>query len=159
LKGRVRECEDEYEQMGELVKLKQLEVEQLEKQAGVKAPKIKPSIEVKVSSSAYYRAIKGDLVDEMVGNNLTQMQCTLPVRRLCDGFYLFGTKKIFVKVNKGSVIVRAGGGYQNFMEFVELNMAEEQQKIDDLKRTGEWDPEALVEYYLQEINATPSTTG
>jgi len=27
-------------------------------------------------------------------------------------------------------------------------MAEEQQKIDDLKRTGEWDPDALVEYYL-----------
>ena len=140
--------------------LKRLEVEQLEKQAGVKAPNIQPTVEVKVSSSAYYRAIKGDLVDEMVGNNLTEMQCTLPVRRLCDGFYLFGTKKIFVKVNKGNVIVRqSGGGYQNFQEFVELHMVEEQQKIDDLKRTGEWDPDALVEYYLQEINATPSATG
>ena len=38
-------------------------------------------------------------------------------------------------------------------------MGEEQQKIDDLKRTGEWDQDALVEYYLQEINATPSATG
>ena len=121
----MRECEDEFEQMEELVKLKQLEVEQLEKQAGVKAPNIRPSVEARVTSSAYYRAIKGDLVDEMVGNNLTEMQCTLPVRRLCDGFYLFGTKKIFVKVNKGSVIVRAGGGYQNFIEFVDQHMAEE----------------------------------
>ena len=145
--------------MQEVVKLKQLEIEQLEKQAGVKAPHIEPKVQAQVSSSSYYRPIKGDLVDEMVGNNLTDMQCTLPVRRLCDGFYLFGTKKIFVKVNKGSVIVRQSGGYQNFLEFVELNMAEEQQKIDDLKRTGEWDPEALVEYYLQEINATPSATG
>ena len=159
LKGRVRECEDEFDQMQEVVSLKQLEIEQLEKQAGVKAPNIKPKIEVKMSSSAYYRAIKGDLVDEMVGNLLTQMQCTLPVRRLCDGFYLFGTKKIFIKVNKGNVIVRAAGAYQNFAEYVELNMAEEQQKIEDLKRTSEWDQEALVEYYLQEINATPSATG
>ena len=38
-------------------------------------------------------------------------------------------------------------------------MADEQQKIDDLKKTGEWDQEGLVEYYLQEINATPSATG
>jgi len=145
--------------MQEVVMLKKLEVEQLEKQAGVKAPIVKANIEVSTSSSAYYRAIKGDLVDEMVGSNLTDMQCTLPVRRLCDGFYLFGTKKIFVKVNKGNIIVRQQGGYQNFIEFVELNMAEEQQKIDDLKKTGEWDQEALVEYYVQEINATPSATG
>ena len=139
--------------------LKRLEIEHLEKQSGVKAPEIKPTVEAKISSSAYYRAIKGDLVDEMVGNNLTDLQCTLPVRRLCDGFYLFGTKKIFIKVNKGSVIVRQAGGYQNFTDYVEQNMTDEQQKIDDLKRTGEWDQEALVEYYLQEINATPSTTG
>lgn len=105
--------------------LKKLEIEQLEKQAGVKAPVIEPSVAVKVSSSAYYRPIKGDLVDEMVGNNLTDMQCTLPVRRLSDGYYLFGTKKIFVKVNKGNVIVRQAGGYQNFLDFVELSMGEE----------------------------------
>ena len=84
----------------------------------------------------------------MVGNNLTELQCTLPVRRLCDGYYLFGTKKIFLKVNKGSVIVRVGGGYQNFPDFVGNNMRDEMQKIDDLKLTGEWDQDALVEYYL-----------
>lgn len=54
--------------------LKQLEIEQLEKQAGVKAPVIKADVgAINVSSSAYYRSIKGDLVDEMVGNNLTEM--------------------------------------------------------------------------------------
>lgn len=73
LKGRVRECEDEFDQMQEVVKDKQLEIEQLEKQSGLKAPHIKPQVEVKVNSSAYYRPIKGDLVDEMVGNNLTEM--------------------------------------------------------------------------------------
>ena len=53
-----------------------------------------------------------------------------------------------MKVNKGNVIVRQSGGYQNFLDFVDNAMGEEQQKIDDLKRTGEWDQEALVEYYL-----------
>ena len=64
-----------------------------------------------------------------------------------------------MKVNKGNVIVRQAGGYQNFLDFVDNQMGEEQYKIDDLKLTGEWDQDALVEYYLQEINATPSTTG
>ena len=74
LKGRVRDCEDEFDQMQEVVMLKHLEIEQLEKQAGVKAPVIKAVVgSINVSSSAYYRSIKGDLVDEMVGNNLTEM--------------------------------------------------------------------------------------
>jgi chromosome segregation ATPase len=38
LKQRVKDCEDEYDQMYELVMLKELEIEQLEKTAGVKAP-------------------------------------------------------------------------------------------------------------------------
>ena len=67
LKGRVRECEDEFDQMKELVSHKKLEVEHLEKQTGVKAPQVHLEFESKVSSSAYYRAIKGDLVDELVG--------------------------------------------------------------------------------------------
>lgn len=53
--------------MKELVSHKKLEVEHLEKQTGVKAPQVHLEFESKVSSSAYYRAIKGDLVDELVG--------------------------------------------------------------------------------------------
>lgn len=39
-KNRVKECEDEYEQTMELVSIKKLEIEQLEKTAGVKAPNV-----------------------------------------------------------------------------------------------------------------------
>jgi len=127
LKTRVKECEDDYDQMDELIMLKQLEIEQLEKTAGVKAPEIKTKLSQRTTTSAYYRAIKGDLVDEMVGEKLTEMQCALPVRRLQDGYYLFGTLKVYVKVMKGKLIVKSksGGGYLDFQSFVEENLMEQ----------------------------------
>ena len=75
----------------------------------------------KISSSIYYRAVKGDLVDELVEQNLTELESTLPIRRLGDGYYLFGTKKIYVKVHKGRLLTKSGGGFQDFIEFFETH--------------------------------------
>lgn len=110
-KSRVRELEDEYEQMKELLMLRNLEIEQLEKTAGIKAPETKSVSPRKVAGSIYYRAVKGDLVDELVEQNLTELESTLPIRRLGDGYYLFGTKKIYVKVHKGRLLTKSGGGF------------------------------------------------
>ena len=55
--------------------------------------------------------------------------------------------RVFLKVNKGRLIVRAkssGGGYEDFAGFVEANMMEQKQKIDDMKKTNEWDQDALA---------------
>ena len=90
--------------------LRNLEIEQLEKTAGVKAPQAQ--VEAKrAPASIYYRAVKGDLVDELVEQNLTELECTLPIRRLCDGYYLFGTKKIYIKVHRGRLLLKSGGGF------------------------------------------------
>ena len=93
-------------------------------------------------TTAYYRPVKGDLVDEMVGEALTEMECTLPIRRLQDGYYLFGTMKIYVKVMKGRLYVRSktgGGGYEDFASFVDGNMMDQKEIIDLKKKTNEWD--------------------
>jgi hypothetical protein len=37
----------------------------------VKAPEFQMNVKQTTTTTAYYRALKGDLVDEMVGDNLT----------------------------------------------------------------------------------------
>ena len=56
----------------------------------------------------------------------------MPVARICEGWYLFGTRKINAKVANGnSVLVRVGGGYCDFREFVETYAQAELAKIGD----------------------------
>jgi len=51
--------------MKELLMLRNLEIEQLEKTAGIKAPQTAVTAK-RAPASIYYRAVKGDLVDELV---------------------------------------------------------------------------------------------
>jgi len=123
-KARMKELEDEYDQMKELLMLRNLEIEQLEKTAGVKAPQTQVQAK-RAPASIYYRAVKGDLVDELVEQNLTELECTRPIKRLCDGYYLFGTKKIYIKVHRGRLLLKSGGGFQDFIEYIESYAQEE----------------------------------
>jgi hypothetical protein len=61
------------------------------------------------------------------------MEITLPIRRLEPGFYLFGTRKIFAKVLNQKLVVRVGGGYMSFTEFIDTYAQVEQQKIKELQ--------------------------
>lgn len=91
-------------------------IEQLEKETGEKA--LDFYIEPKTRSG--YRAVQGDLTDELLAKVMNEMQVTLPVGRISEGVYLFGTRKINVKVMNGNnLLVRVGGGYCNLKEFIE----------------------------------------
>lgn len=65
-----------------------------------------------------YRPIKGDLVDELLAKYLNQMQCPVPIKRMGDGNYLFGTKKIYAKIMNGKLVIRVGGGFMVIEEFI-----------------------------------------
>ena len=45
--------------------------------------------------------------------------CRVPIKRLGDGYYLFGLKKIYAKIINHKLVVRVGGGYMNFKDFLE----------------------------------------
>jgi len=62
----------------------------------------------------FYKPVKGDLIDECFAQHLNESPLDdVPVRRLQPGIYMFGTKQVYVKLNKGSqsLAVRIGGGY------------------------------------------------
>lgn len=67
-----------------------------------------------------YRAIQGDLVDELLARYINESGTTLPIARISEGWYLFGTRKIYAKVMNGRLVVRVGGGYSNLKEFIEI---------------------------------------
>ena len=91
------------------------------------------------SSSNLYCAMKGDAVDEYLAKYINLMQCKVPIKRLGNGYYLFGTRKIFAKIMNGKLVIRVGGGYMIIEEFIatyadqEINrykMIEAQQQIN-----------------------------
>ena len=45
-----------------------------------------------------YNAQKGDMLDEMLARYVNEAGCQVPIKKLGDGFYLFGTRKIFARI-------------------------------------------------------------
>ena len=54
---------------------------------------------------------------------------------------MFGTRKIFAKVMNAKLVVRVGGGYMSFTEFIDAHAVIELAKINELKAQGNWDLE------------------
>jgi len=61
---------------------------------------------------------KGDNLDNMISNYINQVNCPVPIRKIGNGFYLFGTKKIYAKILNGKLVIRVGGGYMIIEEFI-----------------------------------------
>lgn len=67
-----------------------------------------------------YRAIKGDLIDEMFAEAINNSPYTaLKVVRIEVGKYLFGTKRIIAKIVNSKLVIRVGGGFMSVEEFID----------------------------------------
>ena len=66
-----------------------------------------------------YRPIIGDLIDELLARYINESGTTLPIARISEGWYLFGTRKIHAKVLNSRLVVRVGGGYSGLGEFID----------------------------------------
>ena len=99
------------------------------------------SLKAKVS---IYVPVKGDPVDEKVAeylNSVTDRQkLKIMFLRESSGIYEFGTRRVEVRVAKGKIMIRVGGGYIPIDEFLEQYTPEEMEKIvrrDPQKRFAE----------------------
>jgi len=60
--------------------------------------------------------------------------------RESEGIYLFGTRKIYVRVEQGKIIIRVGGGYLTIDEFLDIYTPVELERLerkDPLKKFSE----------------------
>jgi hypothetical protein len=79
----------------------------------------------------------------MLANFLNIANCPIPIRRLGDGFYMFGSKKIYAKIINGNLVIRVGGGYMVIDKFIatygdteieKLKRIAEKQGLDDWRQ-------------------------
>lgn len=142
----MKQKEQEFDTLEDVLRDKDVVIEGLEKTLGEKAPIIeRGQRERKQLSPDRYKALKGDLVDEMLAKYINSMEISVPIRRLGDGFYLFGTRRIYAKVMNSKLVVRVGGGYMSFSEFIDTYALAELKKINELQAAGDWDLETFVQ--------------
>lgn len=51
--------------------------------------------------------------------HLNKANLSFDVKRIAAGQYLFGSRKIQVKIVNGRLMIRVGGGYMNVDEFID----------------------------------------
>lgn len=49
----------------------------------------------------------------MLADFYNDTQCQVPIKRVGNGYYYFGSKKIFAKIINGKLVIRVGGGYMS----------------------------------------------
>jgi len=140
----LKQKEEEYETLEDVLRDKEVVIEGLEKTLGEKAPILTDADRAKRHTANIYKAVAGDLVDELLAKYINSMEISVPIRRLGDGFYLFGTRKIFAKVLNHKLVVRVGGGFMSFTEFIDSYALAELKKIQELQANGDWDLDKFI---------------
>jgi hypothetical protein len=86
------------------------------------------------------------VVDEMLARYIDMSRIDLPISRIGNGNYMFGSKKIFAKVMNNKLVVRVGGGYMNMEEFINTYAESERLKLQHM------DPEAVEALHNQNLD-------
>ena len=93
---------------------------------------------------AVYVPIKGDPIDqkvaEFINNYPDRNKLKVMFMRDSEGVYEFGSKRINVRIEKGRILIRVGGGYLSIDEFLDQFTPVELEKLerrDPLKRFSE----------------------
>jgi prefoldin subunit 5 len=137
------------------IKQVQSEVEDLEKEDALRDQKIKElkeKLSGRTTKKPDFKPKKGDELDEMLAAIMAKLGCTVPIKRLGEGYYLFGTRKIYAKILNGKLVVRVGGGYMIFEEFIATYAEQEMTRLEKLYEKG-IDP--FDEQYDQELKQGP----
>jgi Growth-Arrest-Specific Protein 2 Domain len=78
-----------------------------------------------------YAPAPNDPIDKAMADYINTLEDPLSISftREEEGTYLFGTKRIFVKLEHGKIIIRVGGGYMQVNDFIEIYTPAELEKF------------------------------
>jgi hypothetical protein len=66
----------------------------------------------------FYVPVKGDVIDEKLAEYINEYGSPVPWKRISEGNYTYGSKKVNVKYMRMHLIVKVGGGSMMVEEFV-----------------------------------------
>lgn len=129
---------DELETIEMLIREKDDIIRDLEQQIRQKGKRGKATIRetVQVESASRFSPDKGNDVDELLAEYLQENTCPVPIKKLSNGYYLFGTRKIYAKILNGNLVIRVGGGYMSIEEFIESYGQSELDRIEAKRARG-----------------------
>jgi len=67
---------------------------------------------------------------------VNNFELDVPVQRLGDGNYMFGSRKIYAKIMNDKLVVRVGGGFMLIDEFLNTYGRQELEKLNILAARG-----------------------
>ena len=86
------------------------------------------------SRIAVYIPVKNDSVDkklaEYINNYPERNKLKIMFMREQEGVYQFGTKKVYVRVDKDKINIRVGGGFLSIDEFLDQYTPAELEKLE-----------------------------
>ena len=105
-----------------------LEIEEAERRrlADLAAMQNKPKTE-----RVKYAPMKGDKVDELMARYINNFDLDIPIQRIGDGQYMFGSRKIYAKIMNEKLVIRVGGGYMLIDEFLATYGQQELDKLNE----------------------------
>lgn len=65
-----------------------------------------------------YIPVKGDEIDMKLADYINEFGTPVPWKRVSEGVYWYGTKKVTVKIIRGNLIIKVGGGYMKLEVFI-----------------------------------------
>lgn len=83
-----------------------------------------------------YKAVKGDHIDELFVKHLNKANIDLEVKRLSQGQYIFGSKRIQVKYVNDKLLIRVGGGTMSVDEYIEQYGKMEVRKLHNVSENS-----------------------
>jgi Growth-Arrest-Specific Protein 2 Domain len=80
-----------------------------------------------------YVPVKGDMIDmrlaEYINNYPDRSRLKIMFQRESEGVYIFGTKRVNIRVDNNNINVRVGGGYLSIDEFIEQYTPSELERM------------------------------
>ena len=83
-----------------------------------------------------YKAMKGNACDERLAELIKQYNIRMPIKMIEDGKYMIGTRIVMANLQLREVMVRVGGGYREFYEYVKCEDTELRRIQIKMEQTG-----------------------
>jgi len=90
----------------------------------------------KVQRIGHYVPVKGDEIDMKLAEYINEFGTPVPWKRMNEGIYMYGTKKVSVKYLRQNLIIKVGGGSMMLEEFIANYEDIEIAKLNNMDPTG-----------------------